>query len=97
MILPRLRDARLGEAGGDHLAAAVARADPDVVILAAEDTALPAAATALLDERALRVLAITARAGTGVLVELVPRRAELGQLSTDALVKVLEDCDGLGE
>ena len=91
-LLAERRDVEIvGEAGEDHLAQAVARAHPDVVILAAVDAAVPAAATALLNERALRVLAITTRAGTGVLVELVPRQAELGQLSTEALVKVLED------
>jgi hypothetical protein len=74
----------------DGLAEAVQREHPDLVIIGADGSALPPAATALLDERSLRVLAITKRAGTGVLAELVPRHAELGQLSTESLLQVLE-------
>ncbi len=81
----------VGETAEDGLAESVGRVRPDVVIIGAEEPALPAAAAALLDERALRVLAITTRAGTGVLAELVPRQAELGQLTGEALVKVLAD------
>jgi chemotaxis response regulator CheB len=81
----------VGETEEDGLADSVGRLRPDVVIIGAEEPALPPAATALLDERALRVLAITMRAGTGVLAELVPRQAALGQLSGESLVRVLAD------
>jgi chemotaxis response regulator CheB len=90
-VLGERRDVEIvGETTEEGLAESVQRARPDVVIIGAEESALPPAATALLDERALRVLAITKRAGTGVLAELVPRQAELGQLSTEALLRVLE-------
>jgi DNA-binding NarL/FixJ family response regulator len=80
----------VGESEDANLTDAVRRTRPTIVIMAADDTILPAEASVLLDERALRVLAITRRAGTGVLAELVPRQAELGELSGDTLLRVLE-------
>ena len=80
----------VGDAIEADLAGAVRQTRPSVVIMAADSAGLPSAATALLDECALRVLAITKRGDAGILAELVPRRVELDELSGEALLHVLE-------
>jgi chemotaxis response regulator CheB len=80
----------VGERSESDLADAVSRTNANVVILAEEDTHMPAAAEALIDERALRVLAITEGGRAGLLAELVPRRARIGELTAAALLLVLK-------
>lgn len=81
----------VGDCGERDLAGAVQRLHPNALVMSTSEAELPEAAAALLDERSLHVVAITNRGGIGVVAELVPRQAVLGELDGEALVRLLEE------
>lgn len=74
-----------------QLAATVARAEPDVLIVRNGESALPEVTGALLGNRpALRILALAYDGGSGFMWELAPRRA-LGQMSPVRLLTAIRE------
>jgi siroheme synthase (precorrin-2 oxidase/ferrochelatase) len=83
----------VGESSQSDLSEAVSRTKANVIVVPSDDTQMPAAAHDLLDKRALRVVAITRRGNSGVVVELTQRRSHIDVLTRESLIRALEGAE----
>lgn len=75
---------------GDDLTSTVARIDPDILVLDHRKTPAPADwASTPYSDRPLKVLAIVGEDGRGLIYEVRPYRALLGEMSPPSLVEAI--------
>lgn len=89
----------VGEAlSGEDLPCTVARIDPDILVLDHRKAPAPADwASTPYSDRPLRVLAIVGDDGRGLIYEVRPFRALLGEMSPPSLIEAIRVASSTGE